>query len=132
MKTLMMMCAVLLSFAAPTAAQTPAPAKAPDVSGQWTATFESPVGTQSYTYDFVVAEGKLTGKIKGSLSEAPSDVHNGKIEGSKITFEETLTFMGMEIKISYTGTIASADEIKFTRNVADFGSEDLVAKRVRK
>jgi hypothetical protein len=26
----------------------------------------------------------------------------------------------MEIKITYTGTVVSADEIKFIRNVADF------------
>ena len=37
----------------------------------------------------------------------------------------------MEIKVTYTGTIVSADEIKFTRNVADFATEELVAKRVK-
>jgi len=49
----------------------PAP-KAVDITGQWTATFDSQVGTQTYTYDFVAKDGKLTGKMKGSLSEAPS------------------------------------------------------------
>jgi hypothetical protein len=37
----------------------------------------------------------------------------------------------VEIKITYTGTIVSDDEIKFTRNVADFATEELVAKRAK-
>jgi hypothetical protein len=32
---------------------------------------------------------------------------------------------------AYTGKIVSPDEIKFTRNVAEFATEELVAKRVK-
>jgi hypothetical protein len=42
-----------------------------------------------------------------------------------------LNFQGMEIRIVYTGAIVSADEIKFTRQVADFATEELVATRVK-
>ena len=128
-----MVLAVLL-FGAALTAQTapPAPAKAPDITGQWTSSFDTQVGPQSYTYDFVVKDGKLTGKLKGSLSEAPTDIQDGKVDGAKVTFGETLSFQGMEIKIMYVGTITSADEIKFTRNVAEFATEELVAKRVKK
>ena len=49
----------------------------------------------------------------------------------KVSFAELLVFQGMEIRITYTGTVVSADEIKFTRNVADFATEELVAKRVK-
>ena len=38
----------------------------------------------------------------------------------------------MELKVSYTGKITSADEIKFTRNVGEFATEEIVAKRVKK
>jgi hypothetical protein len=133
-RQILMVSAFALFMAASIGAQTPAPApaKAADITGQWTSTFESPVGPQTYTYDFVAKDGKLTGKMKGSLSEAPSDVLDGKIDGAKLSFGETLSFQGMEIKITYTGTIASADEIKLTRNVGDFGTEELVAKRVKK
>ena len=130
----LMIPALVLLLVAAMSAQTPppaAPAKAVDITGQWAATFETQVGTQSYTYDFVVKDGKLTGKMKGSLSDAPSDVQDGKVDGAKVTFGETMSFQGMEIKITYTGTITSADEIKFTRNVADFATEELVAKRVK-
>jgi len=53
------------------------------------------------------------------------------VEGDKVTFAELLVFQGMEIRITYAGTVVSADEIKFTRNVADFATEELVAKRVK-
>ena len=110
---------------------TPAP-KAVDITGQWTATFDSQVGAQTYTYDFVAKDGKLTGKMKGSLSEAPAEVVDGKVAGDTVTFVENLNFQGMELKVSYTGKIASVDEIKFTRNVADVATEEIVAKRVKK
>jgi hypothetical protein len=127
--TAMTLFAVLLFT--PLAAQTP-PAKAVDITGQWTATFDTQVGSQSYTYDFTVKDGKLTGKMKGSLADASSDVQDGKVDGDKVTFSETLSFQGMEIKITYTGKITSADEITFTRHVAEFATEELVAKRVKK
>jgi len=106
-----------------------APVGAADITGKWTSSFDTQIGKQEYTYDFVVKDSTLTGKMKSNLGE--SDVLDGKVDGDKVTFGELLKFEGMEIKITYTGTIVSADEIKFTRNVADFATEELVAKRVK-
>jgi hypothetical protein len=106
-----------------------APMAAADITGKWTSSFDTQIGKQEYTYDFVVKDSKLTGKMKSNLGE--SDVLDGKVDGDKVTFGELLKFEGMEIKITYTGTIVSADEIKFIRNVADFATEELVAKRVK-
>jgi hypothetical protein len=106
-----------------------APMAAADITGKWTSSFDTQIGKQEYTYDFVVKDSTLTGKMKSNLGE--SDVLDGKVDGDKVTFGEILKFEGMEIKITYTGTIVSADEIKFTRNVADFATEELVAKRVK-
>jgi hypothetical protein len=39
--------------------------------------------------------------------------------------------MEMPLRITYSGAMTSADEIKFTRNVADIANEELVAKRVK-
>jgi hypothetical protein len=105
------------------------PMAAADITGKWTASFDTQIGKQNYTYDFVVKDSKLTGKIKSDMGE--SDVLEGKVEGDKVSFAELLNFQGMEIRITYTGTVVSADEIKFTRNVADFATEELVAKRVK-
>jgi hypothetical protein len=120
---------VALAFLVPVlGAQAPAAPKA-DISGKWTASFDTQVGVQNYTYEFVVKDGVLSGKLTSSLGN--SAMKPGKVEGDKVTFTETLTFMEMEISIAYTGQIVSADEIKFTRNVGEFATEELVAKRVK-
>jgi len=102
---------------------------AADITGRWTASFDTQIGQQDYTYDFVVKDTALTGKAKSAIGE--SDILEGKVDGDKVSFVEILKFDGMEIRITYTGTIASADEIKFSRQVADFATEALVAKRVK-
>jgi hypothetical protein len=106
-----------------------APIAAADITGKWTSSFDTQIGKQNYTYEFVVKDSKLTGRMKSDLGE--SDVLDGKVDGDKVSFGEILKFEGMEIKIQYAGTIVSADEIKLTRNVADFATEELVAKRVK-
>jgi hypothetical protein len=112
-------------------AQTPAPnAPVPNITGRWTASFETQVGMQEYTYDFVAKGGVLTGTMSSNMG-GKSEVREGRIEGPTVTFKETLTFMEMAIEISYTGQIVSADEIKFTRAVGEFATEELVAKRAK-
>ena len=86
------------------------------------------MGTFNYTYVFKVEAGKLTGtadNAQGSKSELTA----GKVDGKTVTFVENLKFMEMEIVVTYTGTIVSVDEIKFTRQVGEFATEELVAKR---
>jgi len=73
--------------------------------------------------------GKLTGKATSTNGE--SALQEGKVTADTVTFVENLSFQGMEIRITYTGKIVSNDEIKFTRNVADFATEELVAKRAK-
>jgi hypothetical protein len=104
-------------------------AAAADISGTWKASFDTPIGQQNYTYELVVKDATVTGKAKSDNGETP--LTDGKVEGDKVSFVENLNFQGMELRIVYTGTIVSADEIKFTRQVADFATEELVAKRVK-
>jgi hypothetical protein len=99
-----------------------------DVAGKWTATFETQIGTQNYTYEFKVMGDKLTGTAKSMLGE--TQITEGTVKGDEISFVENLTFQDMPLRITYKGKI-SGDEIKFTRNVADMIMEDLVAKRVK-
>jgi hypothetical protein len=106
------------------------PLRAADVSGKWTATFNTEIGEQSYTYDFVVKGTVLTGTAKGNMT-GESKISDGKVDGDKISFVENVDFQGMPLKIAYTGQMTSADEIKMTRNVADLAMETLVAKRVK-
>jgi len=104
------------------------PAFGADVTGTWTASFETQVGTQNYTYTFKVEGNMLTGKAKSQNGE--SEIKEGKVNGDEISFVENLTFQDMPLRIEYKGKI-SGDEIKFTRKVADVATEELVAKRAK-
>jgi len=103
---------------------------AADITGTWKASFETQIGQQNYTYQFVVKDTALTGKIQSEMG-GTSEIQQGKVEGDKVSFVEVFKFEGNEIQITYTGRITSADEIKFTRQVAEFATEELVAKRVK-
>ena len=99
-----------------------------DVTGKWTASFETQIGTQNYTYDFKQTGEKLTGHVKSNLGEG--DITQGTVKGDEITFVENLKFQDQDIQITYKGKI-SGDEIKFTRQVGEIATEELVAKRVK-
>jgi hypothetical protein len=98
-----------------------------DITGKWTASFETAIGRMDYTYDFSVKDGTLTGKATSSFGVV--DLLDGKVDGDKVTFGEMLDG---SIRIDYTGKIVSADEIQFTRQVGELATEELVAKRVKK
>jgi hypothetical protein len=107
----------------------PLAVRAADVSGTWTASFETQIGTQNYTYEFSVKGTEVTGMAKSDMGEV--EISEGTTDGDTITFVENVSFQGMPLRISYTGKMTSADEIAFTRNVADLAMEELVAKRVK-
>jgi hypothetical protein len=98
-----------------------------DAGGMWTASFETQVGTQTYTYTFKVDGAVLTGTAKGNLI-ADSMLSDGKVDGNKITFVEKGTYMGMPLTFNYSGELAG-DEIKFKRELMGFPAEEFVAKR---
>ncbi len=103
-------------------------ALAADFNGKWTAEFDTQIGVQKYTYDFHVDGAKLTGKATNEHGE--TDITEGKVDGDNISFVEMLNFQGTNLRITYSGKI-NGDEIKFTRNVADFATEELTAKRMK-
>ncbi|MBZ5674229.1 MAG: hypothetical protein LAP61_08295 [Acidobacteriia bacterium] len=103
---------------------------AADVSGTWTASFDTQVGVQKYTYTFKVDGNKLTGKAKSELANSESEIMEGTVNGDDISFVENLNFQDMPLRIVYKGKIAG-DEIKFTRTILDMFMEELVAKRVK-
>jgi len=105
------------------------PLRAADISGKWTASFDTQIGKQNYTYDFKVAGTTLTGRAKSDNGDV--EIKEGKVTGDTVTFVENLSFQGMELKITYTGKIISADEITFTRDVAGIANEELTAKRAK-
>ena len=104
-------------------------AAAADISGRWTANFDTQIGEQKYTYEFQVKGSQLTGTA--ASENGKSEIKNGKVEGDTVTFLESLNFQGMPLEITYTGKIVSDDQIDFTRNVAGIATEKLVARRAK-
>jgi hypothetical protein len=107
-------------------------AQAADVTGKWTATFDTQVGPQKYTFQLKAEGDKVTGKAlferMGQTGEA--DLLEGKLAGDQISFVETFDAMGNSVRIEYQGTV-KGDEIAFTRKVGDFATEQFVARRAK-
>jgi len=106
------------------------PAAAADLAGRWTAEFDSPIGVQKYVYEFKKSGDAVTGEATydHSMGKGTVPLSNIKVDGDKVTFEEPLTIDGNTITIKYSGTLAG-DELKLSRVVGDFGTEQLTAKR---
>jgi len=102
-------------------------AQAPNVTGTWTASFDTQVGKQEYTYTFKVEGGTLTGTAKGNLI-TDSTLSDAKIDGNKITFVEKGSYMGMPLEFNYSGEVAG-NELRLKRELMGFPAEEFVAKR---
>jgi hypothetical protein len=104
------------------------PAIAADIAGKWSASFDTQIGVQNYTYTFKVDGAKLTGTAESQFGK--TEITEGAVKGDEISFTENLDYQGNALTITYKGKIAG-DEIKFTRNVADMVTEEFVAKRAK-
>ena len=115
-------------FAAANALVMLAPLLGADITGTWTASFDTQIGVQNYTYTFKVEGNKLTGTAKSDNGNV--QITEGTINGDDVSFVENLDFQGMPLRIVYKGKV-SGDEIKFTRTILDMIMEELVAKRAK-
>ena len=104
-------------------------ADAPNLTGTWKASFDTQIGKQEYTYTFVVKGSQLMGRAKSANGD--TEITEGKIDGSKVSFVENLSYQGMPLRIVYTGTVTSPDEIDLTRDVGGQATEKLTAKRMK-
>ncbi len=104
--------------------------RAADVTGVWTAEFDTQIGVQKYTYTLKQAGDKVMGKANSDIAGEKREVElrEGKLDADTITFIEVFDFQGNEIRIEYKGKL-SGDQIQFTRNVGEFATEQFVAKR---
>jgi len=103
---------------------------AADVTGTWTATFDTQVGAQKYRYTFKAAGTKLTGKAKSELAMTETEITEGTINGDDISFVENLNFQDMPLRIVYKGKLTGND-LKLTRTILDMFTEEAVATRAK-
>ena len=107
-------------------------AHAADISGKWQSEFDTQIGVQKYVYTFKVEGENLTGTASSDRNGEKGTVaiQKGTVTKDRIYFVEPLNFDGQEVSIEYTGKMTGDNEIKFTRKVGDFATEEVVAKRV--
>ena len=121
---------MLLSTA--TGLLTIAAAGAADFSGQWSVEIDTPIGLQKYIYTLQADGEKLTGNANAEVNDQKreAELKEGKIAGVTVTFVEMIKIQDNDIRIEYKGKL-DGNEIKFTRQVGEFATEEFVAKRVQ-
>src|SRR5690606_42004704 len=67
-------------------------------AGTWTASFDSQVGVQTYTYTFQVEGNKLTGRAKSAHGDY--EIANGNVMGDHNSFVEYNVYHGIELAIA--------------------------------
>ena len=102
--------------------------------GKWKAEFDSQVGKQKYTFEFKLADGKLTGKVTGErkLGTNVTQLVELKTDKDEISFVEPVRLPGYdsELRVEYKGK-RNGEEIKLHRKVSEKNQYDIVAKRVK-
>ena len=101
-----------------------------DIGGIWKAEFETQIGVQKYTFEFQKTDSGMTGTATSDIGGMIQKVKltDIKIDSNAVSFIEMLPFQGMELRITYQGTVTQ-NEMKLTRNVGEFATEELVARR---
>jgi hypothetical protein len=92
-------------------------AAAPDVSGDWSGTFDFQGDSVPLTFHLKSADGAVTGSVDG-LPSSPVEIHDGKVVGATLTFWLNSDYQGQTYRLDYNGKIAT-DHIDFS-----FGTED--------
>jgi hypothetical protein len=100
------------------------------VDGKWEAKQTTQRGEVVTTFEFKNAGGNVTGTMTRGQGPA-TEIKNGKLEGSKLTFEVSQAGRGGgdPVTITYTGTVA-ADSIKFM-TAGGRGPQEIEAKKVK-
>jgi hypothetical protein len=105
-------------------------ANAADASGTWKGAFDFQGSNVPVTFHFTAADGALSGTVEG-LPTTPAELHEGKVDGSTLTFWVNTDFQGQTYKLLFKGAVSAAgDQIAFTFGTEDgtWGSQLTVAK----
>jgi enterochelin esterase-like enzyme len=105
-------------------------AQTANASGIWKADIDTPVGLYKYTWVIQQDGENLSGKILREKDGEKSEVAitEGKIKDGIVSLSEMLSLQDQEIKITYNGKI-EGNELKLTRQVGEFATEQVTAKR---
>jgi len=102
---------------------------AADVTGKWTFEQQGRNGAQTVTLTLKADGSNLTGSISGRGGD--TEITNGKVDGSNVSFSVVREFQGNKINTKYSGTL-SGDELKLKIEIEgrDMPAREVTAKRV--
>ena len=111
----------------------PPSALAKTITGKWTSEFDSPVGSQKYTYELKLEGDKITGKCVGEAGgeKRKTTIAASDIRGDEVSWVEILDYLGTPTRIETEGKIVDADEIRAMRRFGSFGLYDITLTRVK-
>ena len=84
---------------------------AASVDGKWTAETQGRNGTQTQTLTLKTSGATLTGSL--DMGRGATDITEGKLDGSNVTFKVTRQGRNGATTTSYTGSL-SGDDLKLT------------------
>ena len=96
------------------------PAEAQDVSGKWEGTADGRNGNMNMTFEFELDGENLTGTVEsertGDRRSEPhkSEITDGKVDGNKIEFQQSVDFRGRTRTFAFTGLL-DGDKLQMTR-----------------
>jgi hypothetical protein len=102
---------------------------AADATGKWTFEQQGRNGAQTVTLNLKADGSNLTGTISGRGGD--TEISNGKIDGSNVSFSVTREMQGNKFETKYSGTL-SGDELKLKIEIVgrDTPAREVTAKRV--
>jgi hypothetical protein len=102
-----------------------------NIAGKWQAEFDTMLGKQAYVYAFQVDGDKISGTAEATIMGEKKTINlkDVKLTGDELTFTESIEAMGTTTDAAYKGKV-SENEIKFTRQVGSWATEEATAKRV--
>jgi hypothetical protein len=92
------------------------PASAQSVAGKWDLAMEG-IGTVA-SFDFKVEGDVLTGTSTSAMDGSTTTIEEGKIDGNKITWKQTVDAGGSPITIGYAGVL-EGDKITLTLDLGE-------------
>ena len=99
-----------------------------DASGKWKGSFDAGGASREVTFDLKASGEALTGTV-GGLLDRTSEIKEGKVQGSNVTFWFMTEYQGNPIKLICKGQL-DGDQIKFTMGLEDGQwSTEFVAKK---
>lgn len=85
-----------------------------DLSGTWKGAFDFQGQSVPLTIHLTETGAAVTGTVEG-LPTTPTDIHDGRLTGDKLTFWANTDYQGQTYKLEFAGQVSSAaDEISFT------------------